>query len=362
MSMLTPRPSGIAFAIAFMIAAIEPVVPASPTPFTPSGFVVARHVVAGIDDRRHVGRARHRVIHERAGDELPVAVVVDGVLQQRLPDPLREPADELALDERVIEHDAGIVHRRIGDDLDRRRYRDRSRPRRCGSRSESLRRVDRRLGVEAVGIAAAAFGARRDLEQRRRAGRCRPPRKRRRGRRRRPRRLPACRRRSALPSPASGRRRDRARCRPSWWSASRPRDCPSGRDRCRRGDARSARPECRASRRSAADKSWRGPVRCSARRCRARACRASNSSDALSVGSAPACSRKHEMPMPRSFLRLNEFAAALLEVGVVRERQRLVEDRREVAAVVGRADRGLVRDRLRAGSGCAAAAGPDRCR
>src|SRR5437016_14263351 len=42
MSMLTPRRSGIAFAIAFMIAAIEPVVPASPTPFTPSGFVVAR--------------------------------------------------------------------------------------------------------------------------------------------------------------------------------------------------------------------------------------------------------------------------------------------------------------------------------
>ena len=41
MSRLTPRPSGMAFAIAFMIAAIEPVVPASPTPFTPSGLVVA---------------------------------------------------------------------------------------------------------------------------------------------------------------------------------------------------------------------------------------------------------------------------------------------------------------------------------
>ena len=52
------------------------------------------------------------------------------------------------------------------------------------------------------------------------------------------------------------------------------------------------------------------------------------------------------MPMPRSFLRLNDFAAALLEFGVVRERQRLVEDRREVAGVIGGADRGLVRDRL----------------
>ncbi len=50
--------------------------------------------------------------------------------------------------------------------------------------------------------------------------------------------------------------------------------------------------------------------------------------------------------MPRSFLARKDFAAALLELGVVGERQRLVEDRREVAGVVGRADRGLVRDRL----------------
>ena len=41
MSIATPRPSGMASAIAFMIAAIEPVVPASPTPLTPSGLVVA---------------------------------------------------------------------------------------------------------------------------------------------------------------------------------------------------------------------------------------------------------------------------------------------------------------------------------
>ena len=73
-----------------------------------------RHVVARVRDRRHVRGARHRVVHERAGDELPVALVVDGGLHQRLPDPLREPADQLALDQRVIEHDAGIVHRRIG--------------------------------------------------------------------------------------------------------------------------------------------------------------------------------------------------------------------------------------------------------
>src|ERR1700730_7355267 len=38
---LAPAPFGIALAIAFMIAASEAVVPASPTPFTPSGLVVA---------------------------------------------------------------------------------------------------------------------------------------------------------------------------------------------------------------------------------------------------------------------------------------------------------------------------------
>ena len=51
--------------------------------------------------------------------------------------------------------------------------------------------------------------------------------------------------------------------------------------------------------------------------------------------------------MPRSFLRRNDSRRRFLNSAVVRERQRLVEDRREVAGVVGGADRGLVGDRLR---------------
>ena len=229
------------------------------------------HVVVRLGDRRHVVGARHRVVHERAGDELPVALVIDGVLHQRLPDALREPADQLALDERVIEHDAGIVHRRIGDDLDHAGVRIDLDLGDVAAVREGLRRVDRRLGVERVAVLPSRAPRPRTATTRRSVpttSKC-----------------PLsigdvglggfqhARRRSALPSPASGRRRDRARCRPSWSSASRPRGCPSGRDRCRHADARSARPECRASRRSGADRSWRGPGRCSARRCRARACR-----------------------------------------------------------------------------------------
>src|SRR5215218_8567175 len=40
------------------------------------------------------------------------------------------------------------------------------------------------------------------------------------------------------------------------------------------------------------------------------------------------------------------LAAALLEFRVMRERQRLLEDRRKIARVVSRADRRLERDRL----------------
>ena len=139
-----------------------------------------RHIEHGVAQRRHVVGARHGVVHERAGDELAVAVVVDDVLHQRLAEPCRERAVQLALDDHVVEHVAAIVDRRVGDD----------RP--CAPVSGSIstsamctpfgkgqRRLGRGLGVEVFGDLAALLhlgGARGDLEQRRRAGRCRPPR------------------------------------------------------------------------------------------------------------------------------------------------------------------------------------------
>ena len=72
-----------------------------------------------------------------------------------------------------------------------------------------------------------------------------------------------------------------------------------------------------------------------------------NVSHAPSSGVPPACSSMQEMPMPRYLAALLRFAPARFEAVVVGERQRLVEDRPEVAAVIGGADGGLVRHRGR---------------
>lgn len=49
-------------------------------------------------ERRHVGGARQRVVHQRAGGELPLAVV-DEPLEQCLADALRDRPVDLALDQ-----------------------------------------------------------------------------------------------------------------------------------------------------------------------------------------------------------------------------------------------------------------------
>ena len=87
-------------------------VPASPTPFTPSEFtgdgvtVDAEFVV-----RQHVGLG-HGVVHEARGDELAV-FVVDHFLVHRLRDSLRDAAVNLALDQQRAEDFAAIVDRDV---------------------------------------------------------------------------------------------------------------------------------------------------------------------------------------------------------------------------------------------------------
>ena len=101
----------------FTTAGEQPMVPASPTPFTPSGFTgVGVMVWLAFDPRHHV-RARHGVIHELAGDQLAV-VVIDGLLPQRLADALRDAAVHLAVDDQRIHNVAAIVHRDVALDLD----------------------------------------------------------------------------------------------------------------------------------------------------------------------------------------------------------------------------------------------------
>ena len=177
MSRCAPAPPGMASAMAFITAAIAAVVPASPAPLTPSGLVVAGTGVDRVLERRHVVGARHGVVHERAGDELPAASVVDRVLHHRLAEALRDRAVGLALDDHRVERVAAIVDRRVGDERRARRSRDRSRPRRCGSRWERSAASPRSpwcRGLRGFRRASSSpWRARRDRTARC-CGRCRP--------------------------------------------------------------------------------------------------------------------------------------------------------------------------------------------
>ena len=76
-----------------------------------------RRRMIGERERRHVGGARHGVIHERAGEQLAVAVV-DRLFHQRLADALHHAAVQLAFDDQRIDDGAEIVDAGIFGDLD----------------------------------------------------------------------------------------------------------------------------------------------------------------------------------------------------------------------------------------------------
>ena len=81
-------------------------------------IVPARHLDGGDVHRRHVGGVRHRVVHERAGEQLP-AVVVDGMLHQRLAEALNDAPVHLTGDQHRVDHHPEIVDRHIVDDAGR---------------------------------------------------------------------------------------------------------------------------------------------------------------------------------------------------------------------------------------------------
>ena len=74
---------------ALTTAGVEAIVPASPTPLTPSGLLGRRRLGAVGDEVGQVGRRRHQVVDHRAGDQVAVGVV-DRLLEQRLRDALGE--------------------------------------------------------------------------------------------------------------------------------------------------------------------------------------------------------------------------------------------------------------------------------
>ena len=242
-------------------------VPASPMPLAPSGLVGDGVTVRADSHAREVGRRRDHVVDERPREDLP-ALVVDGLLEQRLRDRLRDPAVHLALDDHRVDDVAAVVDRRValdrrpcpvvGVDLDLGDVRA-EREREVG-RVEERRRLEVRL--DAGGHRVARPGGEGELLDRLRAlGRAldlplaRPPT---RGRRRSTR---AGARRSGAPCRAPSRTSRAAPCRRRPASASRRCRGRRATAPCRRGRPRPGRTGCRARSRRSATRTSRGPGR-----------------------------------------------------------------------------------------------------
>ena len=90
-----------AWLMALITAGGEPIAPASPQPFTPSGLC-GRLGFGLRREMRHVVGARHRVVHVAPVSSWPLGVV-DRALQHRLADALHQAAVHLALDDHRVD-------------------------------------------------------------------------------------------------------------------------------------------------------------------------------------------------------------------------------------------------------------------
>ena len=106
---------------AFMTAGSAPTVPASPAPLAPRGFS-GRHRVAA-DAVGEGVRTRHRVLHERRGQELARLAVIHDLLHEGLTDALGHAAMDLSRQGQGIDHGADIVDHEVADEVDGARVR-----------------------------------------------------------------------------------------------------------------------------------------------------------------------------------------------------------------------------------------------
>ena len=67
-------------------------------------------------DARRLRRRRDQVVRKAAGQQLRLLVIQE-LRQHRAADAIRDRADDLAFDDRLVQHDAGVVHDQIVDDL-----------------------------------------------------------------------------------------------------------------------------------------------------------------------------------------------------------------------------------------------------
>ncbi len=143
--------------VALTTAGGEAMVPASPIPFTPRGFVVDGVSTRSVSNVRKLGGRRHAVVRHRRRHQHAV-LVVDGLLVHRLGDALRDTAVHLALDDGRVDRLAAVVdrnvlqdvrHPRFGIDLDR---------------TEVSSRREREVGrVEDVGFLEPGLGSLRQV-------------------------------------------------------------------------------------------------------------------------------------------------------------------------------------------------------
>ena len=91
--------------------------PPSPIPFAPSGENGDGDSIAPVFSARHVERVRHVVVVEVRGQELPV-LVVDEVLVERGADRVHGRAVHLPLDDLRVDPRAAVVDGGVVDDLD----------------------------------------------------------------------------------------------------------------------------------------------------------------------------------------------------------------------------------------------------
>ena len=119
-SSMSVMPKGdSASTMALMTAGAEPIVPASPMPFTPSGLVGLGVTVWSSLKLGTSAADGTQVVGERRVPEVAV-VVVDRLLPQRLGDALHDAAVHLALDDQRVDLVAAVVD---GDVVDERRSR-----------------------------------------------------------------------------------------------------------------------------------------------------------------------------------------------------------------------------------------------
>ena len=351
-------PSGrSASSTAFAIAGTAPTVPASPAPLTPSRLVGEGTRWSYSSTRVWSSGARHRVVHEGAGEQL-AARGRTPLLAERLADALRDAAVQLALEQRVVHDAAAVVDADVAQHARPCRSPGRSRPRRRARRSET------RPAAACGPACRARCRASRDLFI---VTETSVPFTRNRRRRTPGRRGDTSRSFAAssvrLPDHFLGGRGERAAVLHRRARADR---AAAGQRRA----VRIARPQRDRFRREAEDLAddlrvapSRAPARSSPTREASALPDSPNLITASSFGTAPAPEGSTNMaqPMPRSLPFALE-AFVWIRRCPVRIFDRLLEQRREIAAVVGRAGRRLVREAPPSGSGCAGAARSGRCR